>query len=326
MHGNRVIFVPVNLFYMRISLYTLFLTCLLVLSVAGAASGKSKEYTVKDVPNVQLADRTRLTSNPDGILSDNGVHVIDTMLYSLKKAGKAQVVVVAVNSIGYEDPRRFVHELFNTWKLGTSGANNGLAILLVVDQGAIEIETGYGLEGDLPDAICKRIINNYMIPSFRHGDWDGGMIAGVRAIYDILNGVTPAGLAESDSTENDFLPVVIAFLLIFIVLPVAVVLFMQYRKARCPKCKKRALKRSQSVIIKRTATKTVEQVTYVCQNCGNVVIRTHTHYNNNSSSGGGGGPIIFGGGGFGGGRGGGGSIGGGFGGGMSGGGGAGGRF
>ena len=51
---------------------------------------------------------------------------------------------------------------------------------------AIEIQTGYGLEGDLPDALLKRIINNYMLPAFRERDWDRGMTEGVAAIAGVL--------------------------------------------------------------------------------------------------------------------------------------------
>ena len=139
-------------------------------------------------PNVQAADRTRFVSNPDGLLSQSAVYRIDTMLYSLKESGRAQVVVVAVNSIGDEVPFDFLQQLVTRWGVGRKEADDGLGILLVVDQGAIEIQTGYGLEGDLPDALLKRIINNYMLPAFRERDWDRGMTEGVAAIAGVLNG------------------------------------------------------------------------------------------------------------------------------------------
>ena len=165
----------------------LFVILLFAFCAANTLFGSSRAYRVEDIPNVQAADRTRFVSNPDGLLSQSAVYRIDTMLYSLKESGRAQVVVVAVNSIGDEVPFDFLQQLVTRWGVGRKEADDGLGILLVVDQGAIEIQTGYGLEGDLPDALLKRIINNYMLPAFRERDWDRGMTEGVAAIAGVLN-------------------------------------------------------------------------------------------------------------------------------------------
>ena len=164
----------------------LFVILLFAFCAANTLFGSSRAYRVEDIPNVQAADRTRFVSNPDGLLSQSAVYRIDTMLYSLKESGRAQVVVVAVNSIGDEVPFDFLQQLVTRWGVGRKEADDGLGILLVVDQGAIEIQTGYGLEGDLPDALLKRIINNYMLPAFRERDWDRGMTEGVAAIAGVL--------------------------------------------------------------------------------------------------------------------------------------------
>lgn len=71
---------------------------------------------------------------------------------------------------------------------GQEKENNGLVILLVTDQRCIQFYTGYGLEGDLPDAICKRIQTKYMIPYLKDSNWDAGMVAGVKAVCARLDG------------------------------------------------------------------------------------------------------------------------------------------
>ena len=125
---------------------------LTLLLVAAATFGTTaKNYTVDSVPNVQVADQRRFVSNPDGILSPEAVYTIDTMLYRLRTSGVAEVAVVAVESIGFDEPREFATSLFRHWGLGDKEQNNGLLVLLVLGQGAIEIETGYGIEGDLPE-------------------------------------------------------------------------------------------------------------------------------------------------------------------------------
>ena len=136
-------------------------------------------YAVEQIENVQSADRTRFTSNPDGILSQAAVARIDSICYGLRQRGAAQVAVVAVDAIAGGDPFTFAYELFSKWGVGRREDSNGVGILLVREQREIRFVTGRGVEGVLPDALCKRIQTNYMLPAFREGDYDRGMVRGV---------------------------------------------------------------------------------------------------------------------------------------------------
>ena len=111
---------------------------LLALVVATLEPAVAKNYTPKTVPNVQVADYRHFVSNPDGILSSKAVCQIDTTLLRLKEARIAEVAVVAVESIGFAEPREFATELFRHWGIGEKGRDNGLLVLLVLGQGAIE--------------------------------------------------------------------------------------------------------------------------------------------------------------------------------------------
>lgn len=201
---------------------------LLLLGVSGVLDAKN--YTPKTVPNVQMADYRHFVSNPDGILSTEAVYQIDTTLLRLKEARIAEVAVVAVESIGFAEPREFATELFRHWGIGEKGRDNGLLVLLVLGQGAVEIETGYGMEGDLPDALCKRIIERVMIPHFKAGDFDKGMTEGVGAIATVLStSEVPADLAGNE--EDDTLVGLAIFIgtgLLFFVL-IAILLRMYSR-------------------------------------------------------------------------------------------------
>lgn len=86
------------------------------------------------------------------------------------------------------DAFSFAVELFRDWGVGSAKSDNGLGILLVKDLREIRFVTGGGLEGILPDALCKRIQLNYMLPAFREGDYSAGMVAGVEAAAAILEG------------------------------------------------------------------------------------------------------------------------------------------
>lgn len=283
-------------------------------------------YTTKNIPKVHLQDKTRYVCNPADILSVAACDSIDRMLYALEQQTGIETVVAVVPSIGSEDCFDFAHQLLNEWGVGKKGKNNGLVILLVTDQRCIQFYTGYGLEGDLPDAICKRIQTRYMIPYLKNGNWDEGMVAGVRAVCARLDG----SMANDTENEGD-LPIGYMLLGLLGIIAVGSLfgILAQRKATKCPNCGQHKLQRSGSVLVSRRNGVKTEDVTYTCLNCGHKVVRRQQSYDENyRGGGGGGGPVIFGGGGglFGGGGSGGGFSGGSFGGGMGGGGGAGSRF
>ncbi|WP_300877752.1 YgcG family protein [uncultured Bacteroides sp.] len=278
-------------------------------------------YTVKNIPKVHLQDKTRYVCNPAGILSAPACDEMDRMLYALEQQTGIETVVAAVPSIGSEDCFDFAHRLLNEWGVGKKEKNNGLVILLVTDQRCIQFYTGYGLEGDLPDAICKRIQTRDMIPYLKDGNWDAGMTAGIRAVCARLD-----GSMENDTEEEEDLSATGIFLLCFGIIGIGLftVILAMRAATKCPNCGQHKLQRSGSKLVSRRNGVRTEDVTYTCRNCGHKVVRRQQSYDENYRGGGGSGPVIFGGGGFG--SGGGGFSGGSFGGGMGGGGGAGSRF
>ena len=278
-------------------------------------------YTVKNIPKVHLQDKTRYVCNPTGILSAPACDEMDRMLYALEQQTGIETVVAAVPSIGSEDCFDFAHRLLNEWGVGKKDKNNGLVILLVTDQRCIQFYTGYGLEGDLPDAICKRIQTRDMIPYLKNGNWDAGMTAGIRAVCARLD-----GSMENDTEEEEDLSATGIFLLCFGIIGIGLftVILAMRAATKCPNCGQHKLQRSGSKLVSRRNGVRTEDVTYTCRNCGHKVVRRQQSYDENYRGGGGSGPVIFGGGGFG--SGGGGFSGGSFGGGMGGGGGAGSRF
>ncbi|MDO7874789.1 TPM domain-containing protein [Hymenobacter sp. ASUV-10] len=121
-------------------------------------------------------------SDPDSLLDFGTVAALNARLDSLDHSGRAHIDVVLVRSIGEAVPKTAAYELFNKWKIGDKATNNGLLMLLVEDQHRIEFETGYGLEGDLPDAICYRIQQQHMIAPAREGRYDVAVQQGVDAL------------------------------------------------------------------------------------------------------------------------------------------------
>ena len=147
---------------------------------------RAQSYTVETVPNTKVSSN-QLVSNPDGILDGVTVNAMNQQLADLEARTTVQVAVVVLNSIGDRDIFGFAQELFEKWGIGQSGKDNGLLILLVMDQRTVRFHTGYGLEGVLPDIICKHIQEEDMVPRFREEDYNGGMKAGVDHVVRILS-------------------------------------------------------------------------------------------------------------------------------------------
>jgi uncharacterized protein len=173
-----------------------FVACTLLLVVTANA-----QWTVQTVPN-PINTPNSYVSNPDKTLTAEQVSMIDAMLKQTQDSSKAQVAVVVLQSIGSSVPKNFATELFNFWGLGTKEANNGLLILLVMDQRRIEFETGYGLEGILPDSKCFQIQQDYMVPRFKEGNYGQGMIDGVAATVEIIMGRAPEISSTTTSQQT----------------------------------------------------------------------------------------------------------------------------
>ncbi len=287
---------------------------------------EARPYKIEDIPNVQLSNRYNFTSNPDGILSRAAVAKIDSICYDLRHRGIAQTAVVAVEEISTDDVFEFAYELFSKWGVG-SKSNSGIGILLVESAREIRFVTGYGVEGALPDAICKRIQTQYMLPHFRDGDYSAGMVAGLEAIRAVLNGSELDAGGNDDYIDEDDDEAVLALAAFFIIMIIGsmIIVVIADRKSRtCPNCKQITLQKDSTRLLSRNFGASTYEDTYVCSKCGTTVKRKRQDYDStHSNRRGGGGPIIMGGGGFGGG---GSSFGGGWGGGSFGGGGAGSRW
>lgn len=288
---------------------------ILFLCFCNVFSAGAKEYKVEEIPLVHLADRTRYVSNPDGILSPSVVKAMDAMLFSLEEQTGIQTLVAVVTAVDGGDCFDFAHRLGQSAGVGQKGRDNGLVVLLSTEDRCVQFVTGYGLEGVLPDAICKRIQQRYMVDYFSEGDWDGGMLEGIRATCGVLDG-SMENIAEED--EDIMILYIVMAIMVVAVIVVNIVI---WRNSRCPNCGKHDIQRVNSHVVGKSNGYVTTETTLRCLKCGHVFTRQTTSLDNNYRRPGGG--VIIGGGYRGGGRG---FGGGSFGGGSFGGGGAGSRF
>jgi len=113
-----------------------------------------------------------------------------------------QVVVLTIPTLGGESVEEFANRVFQSWKLGQKGKDNGVLVVVAPQDRKMRIEVGYGLEGTLPDVTASRIIRNVMTPAFRANDFDKGVGEGVAAIVATLEGDTGSAAKFADAPSG----------------------------------------------------------------------------------------------------------------------------
>ena len=106
---------------------------------------------------------------------------LEGFLDQVKKKTGAEFAVLIVPSTAPVSPSEYKVQVFQRWGLGRKGEDNGLLMLVAIQEREVRFETGYGLEGTLPDGLQSRIFREEMAPRFRDGDYPGGIVAGVLA-------------------------------------------------------------------------------------------------------------------------------------------------
>ena len=123
----------------------------------------------------QPTDRFYVNDFAD-ILSDETEQFIFENSEKLEEATTAQIVVVTVQNLDGKGIEEYATGLFREYGIGDDEKNNGLLLLLALEERQFRVEVGYGLEGCLPDAKTGRFQDDYMIPYFKENDFDAGML------------------------------------------------------------------------------------------------------------------------------------------------------
>jgi len=137
-----------------------------------------------------------------GILNPSTVKQLDTMLAQHEKATGQQVVVVTLPSLQGYSIEEFGYQLGRHWGIGQKDKNTGALLIVAPKEHKVRIEVGYGLEGELTDAKSSVIIQNHILPQFRRGDFNGGVIAGTRAILKVLGSQTEGAEPPASTTAK----------------------------------------------------------------------------------------------------------------------------
>jgi uncharacterized protein len=130
---------------------------------------------------------------PQGVVNDfasvippNEERMIDTICREvLQKTGTA-IVIATVDTIGDSDYETYANELYADWGIGKKGEDKGVLIFLTKNERKIKIETGYGVEGIIPDGLAGEVLDNYVVPFLKEGDYGKGLLNGTIALSQII--------------------------------------------------------------------------------------------------------------------------------------------
>ena len=167
---------------------------------------------VQDIPalNSRVTDLT-------GTLGAAEQAALENRLAQLERDTGSQLAVLLVGSTAPEDIAAYGIRVVDAWQLGRKGVDDGVLLLVATEDRRVRIEVGYGLEGALPDARARQIIDTIIAPYFRRGEYAAGIDAGTAAIASVIRGEplpAPPRQAPAPGTDlGSLLPVVLVIAL-----------------------------------------------------------------------------------------------------------------
>lgn len=154
--------------------------------LVGLTNLTTAQYRVGAIPSPKDQGQGYYVSNPDGVLNAATVDSLNRLARAVDRRTSAELAVVVVDDFVGDDDFQFALDLFNTWGIGKEGADNGLLLFVATQKRAYRFITGYGTEAVLTDALLKRIGEGLLVPRFREGDYDGGVLAAMDAVKGVV--------------------------------------------------------------------------------------------------------------------------------------------
>lgn len=156
----------------------------------------------------------RLVNDYAGFLNPAEVNALEQKLVAYSDSTSTQIVIVTRNDIRDYEIADYADRLANKWQIGIKGKNNGLLILMTKEPHGITIRTGYGMEGNLPDAIVKRLIEQIAKPNFKQDNYYGGLDQLTDAVIQIMSGTYKSdGKGKASGNRALFIFVVLIILI-----------------------------------------------------------------------------------------------------------------
>jgi len=151
----------------------------------------------KNVP--ARPDPPHLVNDLAGLMQPQEVAALEQKLVAYDDSTSSQIAVVTVPSLDGNDIADYAQKLYESWGIGRKGKDNGILVLVAQQEHLARIQTGYGLEGAVPDALAKRIISNTLVPAFKQNQYYAGLDRGTDQLISLAKGEYKADPADARS-------------------------------------------------------------------------------------------------------------------------------
>jgi len=194
------------------------------------------------IPNPRDRNGTWVTDVP-GMLRADTIAQLNSTISDLERTTGAEMAVVVIGSLDGLSIEEATVKLFDLWGIGKKKKDNGLLLLWSTGDRRVRVEVGYGLEGVLPDGKTGAILDAYVIPKFKSGEFDEGLLGGVAALVSVVrNDPVDLPSSGSESYENGSSSIGTLFMGLLGAVPVGLGSIFGFRKwrrhrrRRCPSC------------------------------------------------------------------------------------------
>ncbi len=183
-----------------------------------SGTGTAQEFPEKPVP-------PRLVNDFAGMLSENEAGILEHKLVAFDDSTSTQIAIVILSDLKGYAPADYAQRLAEKWGIGQKGLDNGILILIKtrtsISRGEVFIAPGYGLEGVVPDLLCKEITDNEILPSFRQDKYFEGLDKGTDVLMSLVRGTFPPDKYNKSGKAGGIAP------FIFIIIIIVLILFIR---------------------------------------------------------------------------------------------------
>jgi uncharacterized protein len=159
----------------------------------------------------------RLVNDLANILKPQERAALEQKLVAYNDSTSTQIAILTMPNLSGYDAASFSFETAEKWGIGRKSKNNGVLILMSVEERDVYIATGYGMEGAVPDALAKRIVSNQLIPNFKQGKFYEGFDEATSTIIKLAEGEFSADDVESKPKIPLFVIVIMIIVIIIII-------------------------------------------------------------------------------------------------------------
>ncbi len=174
----------------------------------------------QDFPEPQVPPK--LVNDFAGMLTRQEINALEQKLVAFDDTTSTQISIITVNDLMGYDKADYAQRLAELWGIGRQGSDNGVLILVkpktFSSQGQVQITTGYGLEGAIPDIVCGEIVDYEILPEFRKGNYYEGLDKATSTLMSLASGEFTAGDYRKGGDIGELVPLIVFIIIIMVIL------------------------------------------------------------------------------------------------------------